>query len=89
MRSIGVVLVDPFIEGRLERFDRCVHPAWSLKNSARTVLWRCSTFPVVVGEYGAVRIWPMSLWAQMRSKTTGPGPGPNRAVNILPLSVGI
>ena len=28
---------------------------------------------------------PLSL--QIRSKRTGPGPGPNRAVNTLPLSV--
>jgi hypothetical protein len=41
----------------------------------------------VVGEYGAVSRWRMPLSWQRRSNSTRPGPGPNRAVNTLPLSV--
>lgn len=44
---------------------------------------------MVVGERGAVRRWRIPLSAQMRSNSTGPGPGPKRAVNTLPLSVRI
>ena len=53
------------------------------------VRWKRSTLPVVVGEYGAVSRWRMPLLAQIRSKSTGPGPWPNRAVKTLPLSVNI
>jgi hypothetical protein len=42
--------------------------------------------PVVVGEYGAVKRWRMPLLAQIRSKSTGPGPWPKRLVKTLPLS---
>jgi hypothetical protein len=60
-----------------------------VKNSARIVLCSRSTFPVVVGEYGAVSRCRMSLSAQIRSNITGPGPRPKRPVNTLPLSVKI
>ncbi len=62
---------------------------WSLKNSARIVLCSRSTFPVVVGEYGAVSRCRIPFSAQIRSNITGPGPRPNRAVNTFPLSVRI
>ena len=76
----------------------CVELAWAsarsvktlpVRNSARRVLCHRWTFPVVAGARGAVsRCWiPCS--AQIRSNRTGPGPGPNRAVNTLPLSVKI
>jgi hypothetical protein len=58
-----------------------------VKNSARIVLCSRSTFPVVVGEYGAVSRCRMPLSAQIRSNITGPGPVPNRPVNTLPLNV--
>ncbi len=60
-----------------------------VKNSARIVLCSRSIFPVVVGEYGAVRMCRIALSAQIRSNITGPGPRPNRAVKTLPLSVRI
>jgi hypothetical protein len=60
-----------------------------VKNSARIVLCSRSTFPVVVGEYGAVSRCRMPLSVQIRSNITGPGPRPDRAVKTLPLSVKI
>ena len=63
--------------------------SWGVKNSARIVLCSRSTFPVVVGEYGAVSRCRIPLSAQIRSNITGPGPRPNRPVNTLPLSVRI
>jgi hypothetical protein len=42
--------------------------------------------PVVVGDRGAVSRCLMPLSVQIRSRRTGPGPGPNRAVNTLALS---
>ena len=57
------------------------------RNSARTVLWKRSTLPVVVGLRGAVSRWRMPFSWQMRSKSTMPLPRPKRAVNTLPLSV--
>ena len=60
-----------------------------VKNSARIVLCSRSTFPVVVGEYGAVSRCRMPLSAQIRSNITGPGPRPKRPVKTLPLSVRI
>ena len=63
--------------------------SWSTKKSERMVLWNLSTLPVVVGEYGAVSKWRIPLLVQIRSKSTGPGPWPKRAVKTLPLSVRI
>lgn len=51
--------------------------------------WNLSTLPVVVGDRGAVRMCRIPLSTQIRSNITGPGPGPKRAVNTLPLSVRI
>jgi hypothetical protein len=48
-----------------------------------------STFPVVVGDRGAVNRCLMPFSKQIRSNNTGPGPGPNLAVKTLPLSVKI
>ena len=56
-------------------------------HSARRVRWNRSILPVVVGEYGAVRMWRIPLSVHIRSNSTGPTPGPKRAVNTLPLSV--
>lgn len=47
-----------------------------------------STFPVVVGDRGAVSRWRMPFSRPIRSNSTSPAPGPNRPVNTLPLSVG-
>ena len=58
-------------------------------HSARIVLWNRSTFPVVVGDRGAVNKCRTPFSMQTRSNNTGPGPGPNRAVNTFPLSVKI
>ena len=60
-----------------------------VKNSARIVLCSRSTFPVVVGEYGAVSRCRIPLSVQIRSNITGPGPRPKRPVKTLPLSVRI
>jgi hypothetical protein len=60
-----------------------------VKNSLRIVLCSRSTFPVVVGEYGAVSRCLMPLSVQIRSNITGPGPRPNLAVKTFPLSVRI
>jgi hypothetical protein len=60
--------------------------SFGVKNSRRIVLCSRSTFPVVVGEYGAVSRCRMPLSVQIRSNITGPGPLPNLAVNTLPLS---
>ena len=60
-----------------------------VRNSSRSVLCHRSTLPVVVGDRGAVRMCLMPFSRQIRSNSTGPGPGPNRAVNTLPLSVKI
>ena len=57
------------------------------KNSARSVLCHRSIFPVVVGDRGAVSRCFTPFSRQIRSNSTGPGPGPKRAVNTLPLSV--
>ena len=56
------------------------------RNSRRSVLCHRSTFPVVVGDRGAVRRWLMPFSRQIRSKSTSPVPGPKRPVNTLPLS---
>lgn len=58
-----------------------------VKNSARSVLCQRSILPVVVGEWGLVKMCLMPLLVQIRSNSTGPVPGPKRAVNTLPLSV--
>jgi hypothetical protein len=42
-------------------------------SSLRIVLCRRSILPVVVGEYGAVRMWRIPLWWQIRSKATVAG----------------
>ena len=63
--------------------------SWGVKDCARIVLCSRSTFPVVAGEYGAVSRCLMPLLVRIRSNITGPGPGPNRAVNTLPLPVRI
>ena len=49
-------------------------PSVRVKNSARIVLCSRSTFPVVVGEYGAVSRWRIPLSVQIRSNITGPEP---------------
>ena len=62
-------------------------PSLGVKNSARIVLCSRSTFPVVVGEYGAVSRCRMPLSAQIRSNSTSAGRGlVKRPVNCLPLS---
>ena len=63
--------------------------SFGVKNSSRIVLCSRSTFPVVVGEYGAVSRCLMPLSAQIRAGHHRPGPAPNRAVNTFPLSVKI
>jgi hypothetical protein len=64
-------------------------PSLGVKNSARIVLCSRSAFPVVVGEYGAVRMCRMPLSVQIRPDITEPAPLPNLAVKTLPLSVRI
>lgn len=52
------------------------------------VWWNRSTFPVVVGDRGLVKVVPMPLRRQIRSNSTWTGRGRvNRPVNCLPLSV--
>ncbi len=52
-----------------------------------SVLWNRSTFPVVVGDRGAVSRWRIPFSRQIRSKSTSPFPGPYFPVNTFPLSV--
>ena len=89
VRPGGVVLHHPRIQRGLQVLDRGEHPVMPVKNSARIVLCSRSTFPVVVGEYGAVNRCRIPLSVQIRSNITGPGPRPNRPVNTFPLSVRI
>ena len=56
-----------------------------LKNSARIVLCSRSTFPVVVGERGAVSRCRIPFSAQIRSNSTGRRPGPEPAGEHLPV----
>ena len=54
------------------------------RNSWRSVLCQRSTFPVVVGERGAVKMWRVPFSRQIRSKSTSPPAlGPNRPVNTF------
>ncbi len=60
----------------------------TFKQSCCRVWWNRSTFPVVVGERGLVKMVWMPLRRQIRSNSTSTGWGRvNRPVNCLPLSV--
>lgn len=53
----------------------------------RILLWNRSTWPVVVGERGAVSRWVIPFSRQIRSNSTSPGRARRRPVNTVPLSV--
>ena len=61
----------------------------SVRNSARSVRWNRSIFPVVVGLLGWVSRWVIPFSRQTRSKSTSTGGRLNRPVNTFPLSVKI
>jgi hypothetical protein len=49
------------------------------KKSLRSVRRNRSTWPVVVADYGADKMWVMPLATHACSNSTRPGPVPNRA----------
>jgi hypothetical protein len=65
VRTVAVVGVDGDVErgpGGLDRIEVCL-----LNSSLRSVSWKRSILPIVVGERGLVRVWRMPLWRQRRS----------------------
>jgi hypothetical protein len=87
MWPLMVVMLHPPVELGLRVPNRGERLA--VEELAAQRLCQRSILPVVVGERGAVKRWVIPLLRQIRSKRTGPGPGPNRAVNTFPLSVRI
>ena len=70
MRTLGVVLDHPGVHGGLQLPDGRVRRSAAVKHSARIVLCSRSTFPVVVGDRGAVSRCLIPFSAQIRSNNT-------------------